>query len=73
MHFKQALLSGERSKAFHVLMSGSASMEVTGDFCSVCIQALAPGDAFGWSSLLDYQDTLFQVMSMAAKTIRLCA
>jgi CRP-like cAMP-binding protein len=55
------LLSGERSKAFYVLMSGSAAVEVTGDFYSVCIQALAPGDAFGWSSLLDDQTTLFQV------------
>jgi CRP-like cAMP-binding protein len=28
---------------------------------AVNIQALGPGDAFGWSALLPHQDTLFQV------------
>jgi CRP-like cAMP-binding protein len=55
------LLAGERSRSFYLLLSGSASVEVATDFCTICIQALAPGDAFGWSSLLDDHDTLFQV------------
>ncbi len=55
------LLAGERSRGFYILLTGSASVEVAGDFCSICVQALAPGDAFGWSSLLDDQETLFQV------------
>jgi CRP/FNR family cyclic AMP-dependent transcriptional regulator len=53
--------AGEQSRAFYVLLSGSASVEVETAFYSVRIQALAPGDAFGWSSLLDDYDTLFQV------------
>ena len=55
------LVEGERSRAFYVLLSGSAWVEVAADFCSVRIQALDPGDVFGWSSLLDSCDALFQV------------
>lgn len=53
--------SGERSRDFYLLLSGSASVEVGSDFCTVCVQVLRPGDAFGWSSLLPGQETLFQV------------
>jgi CRP-like cAMP-binding protein len=53
--------TGERSRAFYVLLSGSASVELQSSFFKLRIQALAPGDAFGWSSLLDHYDTLFQV------------
>ena len=35
--------------------------ETGGRFYTVSIQALGPGEAFGWSSLLDHHDTLFQV------------
>ena len=55
------LIAGERSKAFYLLLTGSAWVEVAADFCSVRIQAVSPGDVFGWSSLLDCHDTLFQV------------
>jgi CRP-like cAMP-binding protein len=55
------LIAGERSKAFFVLLTGSAWVEVAADFCSVRIQAVSPGEVFGWSSLLDCHDTLFQV------------
>ena len=55
------LIAGERAKAFFVLLTGSAWVEVAADFCSVRIQAVSPGDVFGWSSLLDCHDTLFQV------------
>ena len=54
-------IAGEKARAFYVLLSGSASVEVAADFCSVRIQTLAPGDIFGWTSLLDGHDTLFQV------------
>ena len=53
--------AGEQSRAFYVLLSGSASVELESSFFKLRIQALAPGDAFGWSSLLDQYDTLFQV------------
>lgn len=55
------LLAGERSTTFYLLLSGSASVEVATDFCTICVQALGPGDAFGWSALLDRHATLFQV------------
>ena len=55
------LIAHERSKAFYVLLSGSASVEMETAFYTVGIQALTPGDAFGWSSLLDSHDTVFQV------------
>src|SRR5262249_12348251 len=46
---------------FYVLLAGSASVELETSFYTVRIQALEPGDAFGWSSLLVDYDTLFQV------------
>jgi CRP/FNR family transcriptional regulator, cyclic AMP receptor protein len=54
-------LAGEKATAFYVLLSGSVSVELAADCCSVRIQALVPGDIFGWSSLLDNHETLFQV------------
>jgi CRP-like cAMP-binding protein len=55
------LRAGERSKYFYLLLSGSVCVEVTARAYSVRIQSLGPGDAFGWSALLDRHDTLFQV------------
>ena len=60
-HDELILIAGERSKTFYLLLSGSASVEVATDFCAISVQALGPGDAFGWSSLLDHHETLFQV------------
>jgi len=34
----------------------------------VCVEALGPGQAFGWSALLDHQDTLFQVRARERTT-----
>jgi CRP-like cAMP-binding protein len=55
------LEAGQQSKYFYLLLSGSVCVEVGARSYSVSIQALGPGDAFGWSALLDRQDTLFQV------------
>lgn len=55
------LRAGERSRYFYLLLSGSVCVEVSGRSFTVLIQALNPGEAFGWSSLLDHHDTLFQV------------
>lgn len=57
------LLQGERSTAFFLLLSGSVAVELRTPRCSVCVQALGPGQAFGWSALLDDEDTLFEVRS----------
>jgi CRP/FNR family transcriptional regulator, cyclic AMP receptor protein len=55
------LRAGERSEYFYLLLSGSVCVEVSTRVYALCIHALHAGDAFGWSSLLDRHDTLFQV------------
>jgi len=55
------LVDGQRSTSFYLLISGSVAVELrTGSFV-VCVEALGPGQVFGWSALLNHQDTLFQV------------
>ena len=55
------LKDGERSSAFYLVIDGSVSVELRTARYAVCVLALGPGQVFGWSSLLDHQDTLFQV------------
>lgn len=55
------LVAGQRSNAFYLLLSGSVVVEMHTPHFNVCLQAVGPGDAFGWSALLDHHDTLFQV------------
>ncbi|HEV2444824.1 MAG TPA: cyclic nucleotide-binding domain-containing protein [Candidatus Sulfopaludibacter sp.] len=55
------LVDGQRSKAFFLLTSGSVAVELRTPQYVVCVQALGPGQVFGWSALLENQDTLFQV------------
>ena len=58
----------QQSKNFYLLLSGSVCVEVAARSYTVCIQALGPGDAFGWSALLDHHDTLFQVRARQDST-----
>jgi CRP-like cAMP-binding protein len=58
---KLILSARERSPYFYLLLSGSVCVEVIGRACVVCIHSLGPGDPFGWSSLLDHHDPIFQV------------
>src|SRR5215472_12757884 len=55
------LLTGQQSRHFYLLLSGTVCIEARTKTHTVCVQALGPGDAFGWSALLDRHDTLFQV------------
>jgi CRP/FNR family transcriptional regulator, cyclic AMP receptor protein len=55
------LADREHSSAFYFVLSGSVAIELRAARYAVCVQALGPGQVFGWSSLLDRQDTLFQV------------
>ena len=55
------LVDGERSTSFFLLLTGSVVVELRGPQYAIVVQALRPGDVFGWSALLDDQDTLFQV------------
>lgn len=55
------LVEGQRSAAFYLLTDGSVAVELRTPRFSVCVQSLGPGEVFGWSALLENQDTLFQV------------
>jgi CRP/FNR family transcriptional regulator, cyclic AMP receptor protein len=55
------LADGARSQGFFLLLSGSVAVELRAPRFGVEVQSLGPGKAFGWSSLLEDQDTLFQV------------
>jgi CRP/FNR family transcriptional regulator, cyclic AMP receptor protein len=55
------LVEGKRSKSFYLLVSGSVAVELRTARYAICVQSLSCGHVFGWSSLLDRQDTLFQV------------
>jgi len=55
------LTPGEQSKHFYLLVEGSACIEVGTQSYVVWVQILGPGDAFGWSALLEHHETLFQV------------
>lgn len=57
------LESGERSNSFYLLVEGSVAVELRTARFAVCVQAVGPGQVFGWSALLNDQDTVFQVRS----------
>ncbi len=58
----------ERSENFCLLLTGSACVEIRTPYYALCVQTLGPGDAFGWSSLLDEHHTVFQVRAREAST-----
>ena len=62
------LQARQRSRNFYLLVSGSVCVEVVTRSFIVRVQALGPGDAFGWSALLDHHDTLFQVRAREKST-----
>jgi CRP-like cAMP-binding protein len=55
------LMDGQRSTAFYLVVSGSVAVELCAPQYTVVVEAVGTGGAFGWSSLLDSHDTLFQV------------
>jgi len=58
----------QRSTAFYLVLTGSVVVELRTSSCVICVQALGNGNVFGWSSLLDRQDTLFQVRARESTT-----
>jgi CRP-like cAMP-binding protein len=62
------LEDGQRSKYFYLLLSGSVVVELRTPRYVVSVQALGPGQVFGWSALLSDQDTLFQVRARELTT-----
>ena len=66
------LESRQRSASFYLLTAGSVAVELRAATYVVCVEALGPGQLFGWSALLDHQDTLFQVRARErTKALRL--
>lgn len=55
------LTEGQHSRFFYLITSGSVAVELRTSAYAVCVQALGPGEAFGWSALLPSHNTLFQV------------
>ena len=62
------LLDGQRSAYFYLLVAGSVAVELRTPRYAVCVEALGPGQVFGWSALLEHQDTLFQVRAREGTT-----
>ena len=62
------LLTGQQSRHFYLLLKGSVCVAARMRAYTVCVQPLGPGDAFGWSALLDHHDTLFQVRARERST-----
>lgn len=62
------LESGQRSASFYLLTTGSVAVELRSATYVVCVEAIGPGQLFGWSALLDHQDTLFQVRARERTT-----
>jgi len=63
------LVDGQCSKSLYLVVHGSVSVELHTQRFTVSVQALGTGQAFGWSSLLDDQDTLFQVRARERTTV----
>ncbi len=55
------LMNAERSQFFYLITGGSVSVELNTAGFAACVEALGRDQVFGWSALLDHQDTLFQV------------
>jgi CRP-like cAMP-binding protein len=63
---RQIFRSGERSRYFYLLLSGTVFLELQTPVYTVCIQQLDSGEAFGWSALVDEPYRAFQVRARAA-------
>jgi CRP-like cAMP-binding protein len=55
------LLDRRQSQYFYLVTSGSVSIELHSPIFTVSVLAVGPGQAFGWSALLEQQETVFQV------------
>lgn len=62
------LRAGYRSPYLYLLVSGGVCVEIRTPFFAVCVEGVGPGEAFGWSSLLDGHDTVFQVRARETST-----
>ena len=58
---ERVLSARQKALDFYLVLSGSVSIELSNKHYAVRIQSLGPGEAFGWSALLEHHDTLFDV------------
>jgi CRP-like cAMP-binding protein len=63
------LMDGQRSTFFYLIVAGSVAVELRTPSFVACVQALGPDQVFGWSSLLEDQDTLFRVRARERTTV----
>jgi len=62
------LVDRQQSRYFYLVTSGSVNIELHTPIFTVSVLAVGPGQAFGWSALLDHQDTVFQVRARERTT-----
>lgn len=55
------LSNGQRSTFCYLVLTGSVAVALATARLTVSVQVVGPGELFGWSALLQGQDTLFQV------------
>ena len=60
--------AGRPSSSLYLVLSGCVCVEVRTPVYAVCVQVVGPGEAFGWSSLLEDHYTLFQVRALSSVT-----
>jgi CRP-like cAMP-binding protein len=60
--------NGQRSKYCYLVLSGSVAVALATPRLTVCVQVVGPGELFGWSAVLQGQDTLFQVRAREVTT-----
>lgn len=63
VHFDEGqllLFGGGLSEYLYLLISGSVEVELTAPQLTLTVQVLGPGQAFGWSGVLECQHSFFQ-------------
>ena len=62
------MMGQQESQYFYLVTAGSVNIELHTPIFTVSVLAVGPGQAFGWSAILDHQDTLFQVRAREQTT-----
>jgi len=62
------LVDRQRSRYFYLVTAGSVNVELHTSTLTVAVMTVGPGQAFGWSALLDHQETVFQVRARERTT-----
>jgi CRP/FNR family transcriptional regulator, cyclic AMP receptor protein len=63
------LADRQQSQYFYLVISGSVNVELHTNSFTASVVAVGPGQAFGWSALLDHQETVFQVRARERTTV----